>query len=47
MDKRKVDAKTKIFMDFFSEQLGAKFIDADTGEELEPYTDEDEINGQR
>ena len=45
MSKKKVDAKTKIFMDFFSKEMGAKFIDGDTGEEIEPYTDEDEING--
>lgn len=35
MTKRKVDLKTKLLMDFFSSQ-GATFIDAETGEEIEP-----------
>ena len=41
MVKRKVDAKTKMFMDFFSKELGKKFVDADTGEEIEPVIEEE------
>ena len=33
--KRKVDDKTKLFMEFFSKELGVKFVDADAGEEVE------------
>ena len=32
---KKVDEKTKLFMEFFSKELGVKFVDADTGEEIE------------
>lgn len=39
MTKRKVDAKTKMLMDFFISQ-GATFVDADSGEEIEPDTEE-------
>lgn len=40
MTKRKVDSKTKLFMDFFTKELGAKFVDADSREEIEPITEE-------
>jgi len=33
--KHKVDLKTKLLMDFFQSK-GAKFVDAETGEEIEP-----------
>lgn len=29
------DPKTKLFMEFFSKEMGVKFVDADTGEEIE------------
>lgn len=32
---KKVDDRTKLFMDYFSKELGCKFIDGDTGEEVE------------
>lgn len=35
MDRKITDPKTKLFMEFFSKELGVKFIDADTGEEIE------------
>lgn len=31
---KKVDDKTKLFMEFFSKELGVKFVDADTGKEI-------------
>lgn len=39
MAKRKVDLRTKMFMDFFSEELGVEFVDADTKEKIEPITE--------
>ena len=36
MVKKKVDARTKALMEFF-ESMGAKFIDFDSGERIEPY----------
>lgn len=36
MAKRKVDHQTKLFMDFFSKELGVKFVDYDAREEIEP-----------
>lgn len=35
MGRKITDPKTKLFMEFFSKELGCKFIDADTGEEIE------------
>lgn len=37
MAKRKVDARTKLLMDFFHEQFGVTFIDADTGEKIDEW----------
>lgn len=34
MGKKIVDPKTKLFMEFFSKEMGCKFIDGDTGEEI-------------
>lgn len=33
--KKKMDTRTKLFMEYFSKELGCKFIDGDTGEEIE------------
>ncbi len=33
--KKTTDPRLKLFMEFFSKELGVKFIDADTGEEIE------------
>ena len=35
MGRKIINSKTKLFMEFFSKELGCKFIDADTGEEIE------------
>lgn len=35
------DPKTKLFIEFFSKEMGAKFVDADTGEEIK-IEEEDE-----
>lgn len=35
MGKRITDPKLKLFMKYFSEEMGVKFIDIDTGEEIE------------
>lgn len=32
---KKVDDRTRLFIEFFSKELGVKFVDADTGEEIE------------
>lgn len=37
MAKRKVDARTKLFMDFFHDQLGVDFVDGDTGEKIDEW----------
>lgn len=31
---KNTDPKTKLFMEFFSKEMGVKFVDADTGEEI-------------
>ena len=33
--KKITDPKLKLFMEYFSKELGCKFIDGDTGEEIE------------
>ena len=33
--RKTVDSKTKLVMEFFSKELGVKFVDVDTGEEVE------------
>lgn len=44
---RIIDPKTKLFMEFFSKETGAKFVDADTGEEIKlDKSREDEINNK-
>lgn len=35
MAKKITDPKTRLFMEFFSKEMGVKFIDIDTGEEIE------------
>lgn len=35
MSKKAIDPITRKFMEYFSKELGCKFIDADTGEEIE------------
>lgn len=35
MVKKVTDLKTRLFMEFFSNHTGAKFVDVDTGEVLE------------
>ena len=41
--KRITDPKTRAFMEFFSKEMGVKFIDGDTGEEIEVEGTEDTI----
>lgn len=41
MGKKITDLKTKLFMEFFSKEMGVKFIDFDTGEEIEVEGTED------
>ena len=36
--------KLKLFMEFFSKEMGAKFIDADTGEEIKIEEEENQNN---
>lgn len=35
MSRKITDPKTRLFMEFFAKEMGFKFIDADTGEEIE------------
>lgn len=35
MGRKITDPKLKLFMEYFAKELGCKFIDADTGEEIE------------
>jgi len=32
---KKIDDRTRLFIEFFSKELGIKFVDVDTGEEIE------------
>lgn len=43
MDKKITDPKTRLFMEYFSKELGCKFIDAETGEEIKIEGTEDAI----
>lgn len=43
MSKKITDPRTKLFMEFFSKEMGVKFVDADTGEEIEVEGAEDAI----
>ena len=42
MVKKKVDLRTKMFMDFFSKEMGVKFVDVDSGEEVDPCTEDED-----
>ena len=35
MVKRELDDRTRLFMEFFTKELGVKFVDAETGEGVE------------
>lgn len=35
MGRKITDPKTKMFMEFFTKELGVKFVDVDSGEEIE------------
>lgn len=37
MVKRRVDQRTKLFMDFFHEQFGVDFVDEETGEKIDEW----------